>query len=400
MKVDGTRGPRFIFYANELIGLGQLRRTLALAARLSDAESSPSSLVLTGSAVQPAFQLPPRVDTVKLPGRSRDRSGRHFSARLELDNDELRSLRSSIALATATSFQPDVAVVDKLPLGHAGELAPTLEQLKHSGCKLVLGLRDIEDSPRNVRRKWDLKLRRAIVRYYDLILVYGPESSLDAIDCIGQLELDVPIHHVGYVGTPMPDVGPSDLEGDYVLVTPGGGFDGFELLSTFAEAVRLRPLGCHAVIVTGPLMAGAQRRRLMEITAGLDIEVCELRRDMEYVIAGARAVVSMAGYNTVSELMRAHKPALLVPRSGPSKEQLIRARRLAGAGLQEMIHPRDLTPAALRDGLDRLMFRDPPQALASYHGGTERAVEILMNLANTARAKHAASLEAVRVSAR
>ena len=35
------RGPRFIFYANELIGLGQLRRTLALAARLSDSRLRP-----------------------------------------------------------------------------------------------------------------------------------------------------------------------------------------------------------------------------------------------------------------------------------------------------------------------------------------------------------------------
>jgi predicted glycosyltransferase len=102
----GGRGLRFIFYANELIGLGQLRRTLALAGRLSSSAGSPSSLILTGSPIEPNFQMPPRVDTVKLPGRSRDESGKQHSARLELDTDELRSLRSSIALAAATSFQP------------------------------------------------------------------------------------------------------------------------------------------------------------------------------------------------------------------------------------------------------------------------------------------------------
>jgi predicted glycosyltransferase len=128
----GGRGLRFIFYANELIGLGQLRHTLALAGRLSGSAGSPSSLILTGSPIEPNFQMPPRVDTVKLPGRSRDESGPQHSARLELDTDELRSLRSSIALAAATGFQPDVAVVDKLPLGHAGELAPTLEALRRS----------------------------------------------------------------------------------------------------------------------------------------------------------------------------------------------------------------------------------------------------------------------------
>jgi predicted glycosyltransferase len=379
---DEHHNPRFIFYANELIGLGQLRRTLALAARLSEARSAPSSLILTGSPLEPTFRLPSRVDTVRLPGRRRDGVGRVYSARLELDSDELRSLRSNIALASATSFRPNVAVVDKLPLGQDGELKAALEALKDSGdCKLVLGLRDIEDSPENVRRKWTDEMRDAVGRLYDAVLVYGPESSPDAIDCIGDLELNVPLHHVGYVGTPIPESGPADLSGDYVLVTAGGGFDGFRLLATFAEAVRLRPLSCRAVMITGPLMAREHRERLVGLARGLDILVSELRTDMEYVIAGARAVVSMAGYNTVSEVMRARKPALLVPRRGPSKEQLIRAQALAAAGLQEMLHPADLTPGSLRQALDRLLLRVAPQNLPSYYRGTERAVGILDELA-------------------
>jgi predicted glycosyltransferase len=381
---SSPRGPRFIFYANELIGLGQLRRTLVLAARLSASRCVPTSLILTGSPIEPTFCLPPRVDTVKLPALSRDERGTQYPARLKLDRDELRTLRSSIALAAAVNFRPDVAVVDKLPLGQGGELEATLEALKcGSGCKLVLGLRDIEDSPTNVRRKWGPEVRRAIERYYDSILVYGPASTPDAIDCIEQLELDVPIHHVGYVGTPIPECGPSDLEGDYVLVTAGGGFDGFGLLATFAQALRVRPLPCHAVMVAGPLMPEAQRAALTELTAGLDIEVCELRKDMEFVIAGARAVVSMAGYNTVSELMRARKPALLVPRAGPSQEQLIRARSLMAMGLQDMLHPADLSPATLRDALDRLLVRRVPSDLPPYYSGTERAAQILADLATS-----------------
>jgi predicted glycosyltransferase len=394
------RPPRFIFYANELIGLGQLRRTLALAARVSNSDCSPSSLILTGSPVEP-FELPPRVDTVKLPGRSRDRGGRQYSARLELDPEELRSLRSSIALASATSFLPDVAVVDKLPLGQAGELRPTLEALKRSArSRIVLGLRDIEDSPANVRRNWGPEIRQAIQHYYDAIIVYGPESTPDAIDCIERFDLNIPVHHVGYVGTPIPESGPADLEGEYVLVTAGGGFDGFRLLSTFAEAVRLRPLHCRALMVTGPLMPGGERDRLKELTSGLPIVVCELRSDMEYVIAGARAIVSMAGYNTVSELMRARKPALLVPRAAPSEEQLIRARGLAAAGVQDMMHPADLTPASLRDALDRLLQRVPPQNTPAHYGGTERAAEILVELALSAAAEGGARLPRQPVPAR
>jgi predicted glycosyltransferase len=376
--------PRFIFYANELIGLGHLRRTLALAGRLSATECGPTSLILTGAAIEPAFPLPPRVDTVKLPGRTRDGLGNHRSQRLGLDADELQALRARIALAAAAGFQPDVAVVDKLPLGQGGELEPTLAALKsESRCRIVLGLRDIEDSPENVRQKWGPAMREAIERYYDAILVYGPESTPDAIDCAGWRDLKVPLFHVGYVGTPIPESGPADLEGDYVLATVGGGFDGFRLLATLTEALRLRPLPCRTVMVTGPLMSRAARRRLAELSAGLDVELSELRMDMEYVIAGARAVVSMAGYNTVSEVMRARKPALLVPRTRPSQEQLIRAGSLAAAGLQEMLHPDALTPASLREALDRLLLRAAPHNLPGCYSGTEHAAEILVGLAET-----------------
>jgi predicted glycosyltransferase len=146
------------------------------------------------------------------------------------------------------------------------------------------------------------------------------------------------------------------------------------------------------VMVTGPLMAGADRARLRRFTEGLDIRLFELRRDMEYVIAGAVGVVSMAGYNTVSELMRARKPALLVPRSGPSEEQRIRARALAQSGLQDMLDPRQLSPRSLRAALGRLLRRAGPQAVPEeWTGGTDRAAALLTDLAAAAAGRREAA---------
>src|SRR3989442_813772 len=124
-----SRDRRFIFYSNEMVGLGHLRRTLAIAAGLARTDDAVTSLVLTGSAVEPFFELPPRTDTVKLPVRQRGADGQPFS-RLALDVEQLRTVRGRIALAAAESFQPRVAVVDKLPLGLGGELEPTLRALR------------------------------------------------------------------------------------------------------------------------------------------------------------------------------------------------------------------------------------------------------------------------------
>ena len=73
--------------------------------------------------------------------------------------------------------------------------------------------------------------------------------------------------------------------------------------------------------------------------------------DFALLLAQADVVVSMAGYNTVCELLTLRKRALLVPRVKPGQEQCIRAERMAALGLLRMLHPDQLTPATLMSAL-------------------------------------------------
>jgi len=381
-----SRGPRFLLFSNEAVGLGHLRRTIAITARLARNDPEATSLIVTGSPVQPLFDLPPRVEALTLPTLMRDTSGAHRSRRLALEAEEIGRLRGSIARATALAFEPDCAVVDRFPLGLEGELGPVLETLRAAGCKLVLGLRDIEDDPARVRRTWGPDLRRAIRQVYDLVLVYGPQRpALDAIDCLNweAHELTVPVVHVGYVGAYANGSRPDDLPDDYVLATVGGGSDGFAVLATFLKALRLAPLPCPAVVVTGPLMPEDEVAQLEALAHGPGVRICRFRPNLESLIARARAVVCMAGYNTVAELMRARKPALLVPRVRPISEQLLRATELERRGLQDVLHPRDLSPGTMRAALERLLDRPQPPFDAEHFRGTERTADLLAGLART-----------------
>jgi predicted glycosyltransferase len=47
----------------------------------------------------------------------------------------------------------------------------------------------------------------------------------------------------------------------------------------------------------------------------------------------------MGGYNTFCEILTLDKPALIVPRSVPRQEQLIRAERAVNLGLVSMLDP-------------------------------------------------------------
>jgi predicted glycosyltransferase len=68
----------------------------------------------------------------------------------------------------------------------------------------------------------------------------------------------------------------------------------------------------------------------------------------------------MGGYNTVGEVLAHEKRALLVPRVCPRREQWIRAARLRDLGLVDVLHPDDLSPAALSAWLQRELAEDRP----------------------------------------
>jgi len=378
---------KYLFFTNECVGLGHLRRALVLARALTERDPDASVLIVTGAPIELAHPLPPRVDTVKLPMLARDPSGAQRPGRLAIALPDVRALRSQLALAAARSFRPDVAVVDKAPLGLGDELARALAWLRGAGTRLVLGLRDIEDEPARVRREWGRpSLRTAFERLYDAVLVYGPEGTRHhALACLGW-EASVPVQNVGYLAAP-PLAAATDVPPEYVLVTPGGGADGARLVGAFLDAVRLKPLPVPALVVTGPLMPEADARAVRERAAKLDVIVQTFRTDLDGAIATARAVVAMAGYNTVSELLRTGRPALLVPRTHPSREQAVRAELLRKAGRVDVLYPHELDAERMRASVGRLLATRPYPSQGDY-AGAGRAVAVLEKLGRATATEH------------
>jgi predicted glycosyltransferase len=361
-----------------MLGLGHLRLSLAVAGALVSQDDRSSALVVTGSTAFAGWRLPPGVDVQKLPTLPVDAGSRWSAttlrppAGLELGFDEVRALRSELSLTTVAQLCPDVALVDYLPLGRNQELRPALELLRERGdCTLALGLWDVDDSPQRLRERWTGELLEAVGALYDLALVYGPSSPGD-VRAEALRSVGVPIHHTGLVGVPVAEHGPEDLGEGYLLATTGGGVDGFALLDAILDTISAEPLPVPAVLVTGPMMAADEVARLRDRAARLDVHVEEFRSDMDAVLAGARAVVSMAGYCTVAEILGSGTPALLVPRTFPRVEQLNRARRLAGSDCIEMLDPESLEPARLRKKIAELLER-PPCARQRLTGASDAA---------------------------
>jgi predicted glycosyltransferase len=386
--VLASDGLRALFITNECAGLGHLRRTINLARAITENDPNATALIVTGSAALGSFVLPERVDTVKLPVFRREADGTLYAARLGVDMPMIESLRCEILRSAAAAFDPDVVVVDKTPLGLRDELVPMLELLRERGrAHIVLGLRNVEDDPARVRAAWaEANTLSAVQRYYDCAVVYGPTSSTgDALSCLDGVSMPVPVTHVGFVGNSPATTPPDDLPTGYLLVTVGGGSDGHFVIDTVLDADEHMPMPFPIVIVTGPLMPAEDVSLLAKRCDGEHVRLFDFRHDMANVLAGARGVVTMGGYNTISEVLRTGVPALVIPRVRPSTEQLIRASQLVALGLADMLHPDLITPASMWDAVQQMVTRERRPIDSADYRGAERTAELLTSLAKEQR---------------
>ena len=353
-------------YSHDTFGLGHLRRCRTIAHSLVENYSGLSVLIISGSAIAGAFDFRARVDFVKVPSVIKLRNGEYTSMDKHIDLSETIRMRESIICHTAMTFKPDVFIVDKEPMGLQGEIAEALSYLKTQKTRLVLGLRDVLDAPRLLKVEWQRKdLVKKIETTYDHIWVYGPESFYNPMT-----GLDIPpsvqkrVEFVGFLKRKAwQNELPTKQQGDYVLVTTGGGGDGVALIRAVLAAYQQYPDGLHkALIVLGPYMPGKERSEFVQAGQMLEgVEVIDFDSRMEELIAASRAVVSMGGYNTFCEILSFDKSALIVPRTVPREEQLIRTQRAAELGMVDILLPEDADdPEKMARALKSLPGRPKP----------------------------------------
>ncbi|MDX8454312.1 glycosyltransferase family protein [Mesorhizobium sp. VK9D] len=338
---------RILMYSHDTFGLGHLQRCRTIAHSLVEDFRGLQVLIISGAPIAGAFDYRARVDFVKIPSVIKLRNGEYTSLEKDIDLHETLRMRQSIIRHTAETFRPDIFIVDKEPLGLRGEIEDTLSYLKTRGTTLVLGLREVMDAPHLLEAEWARRdVMRKIGLFYDKVWAYGPPDFYDPLT-----GLDVPpavrakMRFVGFLQRSLQriELPGHRPEGEYILVTTGGGGDGAELIHDVIDAYQQDPQLQHrALIVLGPYMPARKRNKLLKKGAKIPyIKIIEFDNRMEDLIAGAKAVVAMGGYNTYCEILSFDKPALIVPRTEPREEQLIRARRAAELGLIEMLLPEE-----------------------------------------------------------
>jgi predicted glycosyltransferase len=399
---DGRAQRRLMFYSHDTYGLGHLRRTLTLARHLRAGRPLLTQLVVTGSPMAHRFRLPAGADYIKLPSVVKVGAERYEARTLAMPFARVRDLRRELILDAARHFRPDAIVVDNVPAGLKGELEPALRELKAASCRIVLGLRDVVDEPEWVRRAWARNGSFALLdEVYDRILVYGRRDVHDVAAEYGfSPRAAAKTRYVGYLrpepaGASVEQIRADlELEGDrLVLVMAGGGGDGYRLLRGVLDAIGLRRDGprLDCLLLGGPFMPPEDRRRVLELAeAQRSVRFRDFVDDPAGHIAAADVIVAMGGYNSVCELLAAGRPALVVPRVSPRREQLIRAEALSARGMLRMVHPAEATPERLLAEIERLLARPERPRRMPMDGLPAAAAELDRLLAEPAAPPFAA----------
>jgi predicted glycosyltransferase len=365
---------RLLVYSHDTFGLGHLRRSRAIANALVEDGEATSVLIISGSPIIGSFEFGRGVDYVRVPGVTKLADGDYRSLNLDLSIEEVTRLRESIIRQTAETFQPDCMLIDKEPTGFRGEVVPALHLARERGCRIVLGVRDVLDEPSLLAPEWARKGAVEILEsVYDEIWVYGLSSIYRPLDSLPlSPRLTDRTTYTGYLRREVPKRSelsryPKLTRQPFILVTTGGGGDGEDVIEWVVSAYEADPaIELPALVVFGPFINRDRRHELLgRIARHPKLDAISFDTKLEVLMAKATAILAMGGYNTFCEILSFDKPALIVPRTKPRQEQLIRAvaaERLGLVGkLVEGAQGRD--PLVMAEALRRLPSRPRPSEI-------------------------------------
>jgi predicted glycosyltransferase len=366
--VKSVSRPKFLLYSHDTYGLGNIRRTLLLAEELASQYPHAAILIVTGSPMIHAFRIPEGVDYIKLPCLDRVDAERYEPRFLSAWAAEVKRIRSGLLEQAVFGFAPDLMIVDKRPGGVDGELLPALRRLREARhpTRLVLGVRDILDAPERTLRSFaNSRTFDTILEHYDEVWIYGEQSIFDAVEQYAFPDAVARItHFCGYLKRSSA-VSPRTDGTPHVLVTTGGGGDGSRMIEMYLQGLSDLPPGfdLRTTVVLGPEMPVGRRAALLERFGQLaerGVTFLEFEPDLPLLLSQSDVVVSMAGYNTICELLLFGRRAVLIPRAEPVQEQLIRARLFAARGYFDMVEPDELTPELLMSKVLTALQSSPP----------------------------------------
>lgn len=395
---------RVLFYCQHVLGMGHLVRSTEIVRQLC---RNSHVLFVSGGEPPRGFRFPEHenIELLQLPPlkTSPDFSNLQVCGSSR-STEETTALRRTMLLQAFANYEPDVVVTELFPFGRKKfrfELLPLLEHSRRRSCRplVVSSVRDVLVT-RNDQEEFEQRVCDLVNAFYDLILVHGDKNFQRLDQTFSRVkDLDCALAYTGYVvrhsdRNAVDRARPPLLElwQPTIVVSNGSGqyLTGQAFLERVLLAARLLqnriPHEFH--IFAGPLMPEEAYGRLEALAReSSNVKLSRFTPDLGAVLRRAELSVSMAGYNTMMDVLLSGVRALVYPvTSNGDQEQIVRAESLAKVGVIDVIRTEELAAEELARKLEWALGKRPTSLTFDFNGAVN-SVRILKKYLAALRAR-------------
>lgn len=404
-----TRRTRVAFYSQHLIGVGHHFRNRQIVNELA---KTCDVFFLDGGRPVPEADLDERVVHIPLPPL---RTGPQGIEPVDTERDLQAVMHERQArLADAMEqIRPDVFCVEFFPFSRwslKSEILNTIVRLNqiNPGAKVLCSLRDVPTRAKSdelqptialaqrrdgdamrfysmpfggiyheylaFNRRYYEEVVPVLNLYFDAVLVHGDfqlsrlEDHFPWGDDIG-----IPVVYTGFVSEKFEDVSRPERAPDrYVLVSAGGGVEGFGLVAPCIEAWKQLDRddaldGREMVIFAGAFIDETHFDALRELCDDGPFRIERFTPNFLAWMKYADLSISRAGYNTCMNVLETQVPSILMP-SIAMDDQEFRAQKLMGLGIAQVIHPDQLGAGKMAKAIAEMLESSVPEHHLSMDG--------------------------------
>ncbi len=365
---------RVAFYCQNVLGLGHITRSRSILRELCKAHEV---VFLQGGQESGLDFSFPNLRMFPLPPiMMKEADGTLYVPKEEIDL-ETQWKRRLAQIDTLKNETFDALIVELYPFGRRqfrNEIQKLIEvcRAKNSKLKIFCSLRDIMIQKLSEPSRAD-QIEKALGQFDGVFVHSDPQLISLERTWPRAKNIQKKLHYTGFVseGSNNKPSQQNNLRTNEILITAGGGNVGQDFYQAILKASQHFPQNSFT-FVFGPYVEERFRRDFEDkARAFSNVKTSDLISDFEERLRSCRLSVSLAGYNTVMNILNTGTPALLFPYDA-NWEQKIRLEIFESA--EKLITLKSLDPQNVKAQIQAALHFQPKQGSVNLDGAKNTAI--------------------------
>ncbi len=358
---------RTSYYCQHVLGIGHLHRSLEICKAI--AAEHEVTLILGGPKAP--------IDTggmevLHLPGLKMDQNFQNMVPCTEgRQLEDVKRERKERLIAHFTRYQPDIFITELYPFGRKAfrfELEPVLSGIQNGSLptsRCYSSVRDILVEKEYDREKFEQRVVETLNTYFDGVLIHSDPSVITLDNTFGRIaDITIPLCYTGFIAKSSPSLSAHRIrrnlklseDTQLIVASIGGGNVGGELLQAVLKAFNLLPDNkkIHLQLFCGPYSDRDLYEELLAQSSE-NVSVDIFSDIFPQWLEAANLSISMGGYNSCMNVLKAGVPALIYP-FNQNREQEMRVLALEKISGIRLMTRDELSPEILKERINSMLL--------------------------------------------